>query len=121
MGPRQGVDRLGGDQGDVAVDHDDGIVRGDLVSGGEDGVAGAAGLLLDGEGGAIGEVGLDRAVGAADDHDLARAGGQRGVDGPADEGLSAQVVQGLGHLRLHACALPRGEDDDDGTGHVRPS
>ncbi len=119
VGLRERLDRLGGDERDVAADDDDAVGRGDLAGGGEDGVAGAARLLLDGERGAVGQQRLDRAVGAADDHDLARPGGQGGVDRPADQGLPAEVVQSLGHLRLHPRALPRGEDDDDGTGHVR--
>src|SRR3982750_4342966 len=47
------------------------------------GAPGPGGLFLDGEDGGVGQVGLDRAVGPADDHDLARAGRERSVDRPA--------------------------------------
>ena len=57
-------------------------------------------------------------VGAVDDHDPPRARRARRRDRPAEHRPPTQCVQQLGSRGAHARALPRGEDDNNGRGHV---
>ena len=119
-GLRELGDGVGGDERQVAVEHDNGALRDaaglecDLY-----GVAGAQALgLLDALdfGGAVGVGAVDQGahlvgVAADDDHDAAAAGLDGGVDDPLDHGLAQDLVRNLAVVRLHAGALAGGEDN----------
>ena len=119
-GLRELGDGAGGDERQVAVEHDDGALR-DAAGLERDlyGVAGAQALgLLDALdlGGAVGVGAIDEGahlvgVAADDDHDAAAAGLDGGVDDPLDHGLSQDLVRNLAVVRLHAGALAGGEDN----------
>ena len=119
-GLRELGDGVGGDERQVAVEHDDGALRD--AAGLErdlDGMAGAQALgLLDALdlGGAVGIGAVDEGahlvgVAADDDHDAAAAGLDGGVDDPLDHGLAQDLVRNLAVVRLHAGALAGGEDN----------
>ena len=116
-GLRELGDGVGGNERQVAVEHDDGALRD--AAGLErdlDGVAGAQALgLLDALdlGGAVGVGAVDKGahlvgVAADDDHDAAAAGLDGGVDDPLDHGLAQDLVRNLAVVRLHAGALAGG-------------
>ena len=119
-GLRELGDGVGGDERQVAVEHDDGALR-DAAGLERDlyGVAGAQALgLLDALdlGGAVGVGAVDKGahlvgVAADDDHDAAAAGLDGGVDDPLDHGLAQDLVRNLTVVRLHAGALAGGEDN----------
>ena len=119
-GLRELGDGVGGDERQVAVEHDDGALRD--AAGLErdlDGMAGAQALgLLDALdlGGAVGVGAIDKGahlvgVAADDDHDAAAAGLDGGVDDPLNHGLAQNLVRNLAVVRLHAGALAGGEDN----------
>ena len=119
-GLRELGDGVGGDERQVAVEHDDGALR-DAAGLERDlyGVAGAQALgLLDALdlGGAVGVGAVDKGahlvgVAADDDHDAAAAGLDGGVDDPLNHGLTQDLVRNLAVVRLHAGALAGGEDN----------
>ena len=125
-GLRELGDGVGGDERQVAVEHDDGALR-DAAGLERDlyGVAGAQALgLLDALdlGGAVGVGAVDEGahlvgVAADDDHDAAAAGLDGSVDDPLDHGLTQDLVRNLAVVRLHAGALA-GSEDNCGCVHV---
>ena len=115
---RERGDRLGGDERHVAVEHEHGVVRADLVGGGAHGVAGAVRLLLDRHLDAVGQRVGELALRPVDDHDAAGAGFARGGDRPLDHRAPADRVKDLGQVRAHAGALARSEDQHGGSGHA---
>ena len=125
-GLRELGDGVGGDERQVAVEHDDGALR-DAAGLERDlyGVAGAQALgLLDALdlGGAVGVGAVDEGahlvgVAADDDHDAAAAGLDGSVDDPLDHGLAQDLVRNLAVVRLHAGALA-GSEDNCGCVHV---
>ena len=117
---------VGGDERQIAVEHDDGALS-DAAGLERDlyGVAGAQALgLLDALdfGGAVGVGTVDEGahlvgVAADDDHDAAAAGLDGGVDDPLNHGLAQDLVRNLAVVRLHAGALA-GSEDNCGCVHV---
>ena len=117
VGARERGDRVGGDQRDVAVEHEHGGAGVDLVGRRADGVAGAVRLLLDRHLDVLGQRVGQRALRPVDDHDPAGARLAGRGDRPLDHRAPAQRMQHLRYRRAHPGPLARGEDQDGGSGH----
>ncbi len=106
------------EQRDVAGEHHDGTVEvgGERLDGDLDRATGTGDVVLvddDGVGRALGDLRRDEVTLVPDDHrDVFRPEGRRRPQDVGDERQPGEPVQHLGGGRLHARALPGGEDDD---------
>ena len=114
VGGDEVADGLGGHERHVAAQDDHGRIGVDVPGGRAHGTAGAVGHGLHGEQHAVGEMALQRAIGAADDDHPGGAGLQGGCHGPADHRPSADLVEHLRGARTHPGSLSCGHHDDDG-------
>jgi hypothetical protein len=112
----QRLDHRGAQQRAVGEGHHHVAVEvGQGLAGGQHGVAGALGRVLQ-HGRALaqtlaGMLADLRAVGADHDDDALAVQGLGGVDGVVQQGPAADPVQHLGRRRLHPRALAGGQDD----------
>ena len=114
----QGLERLGGEQRDVAVDDHDRRRRIEQRGGGRHGVARALRLLLDRDLDALGQMVLEPPLRVVDHDHPPGPGVARRLHRPRDQRSPAQRVEDLRRCGAHAGALAGGEDHDGGFGHA---